>query len=1134
MPVNKVAAIVLALIMALPVTIAVTQFSSNPSSSVLPHNSSIPLLASAHSASYSEFLIYAPSINELDKLVSLFSSQNFQTKLYGNLLQVDVPDNYTEMISTYLKTLSSTSEITFSTMVTKTTAEPFSIENSASKYAVIPYAYVPDQIAAAYNFTGAYSAGIKGQGITVGIVDAYGDPNLNYDVMAFNNINNLPPINLTILYPEGKPAVSNSTWALETATDVEWAHAMAPDARIVLYVTPSAITKDLQEAVSAMVSSGRVNVISLSWGNAESVLSASEISTFNMIYAQAAAQGISVFAASGDYGAYYYGSNGTAELTVNFPASDPYVTAVGGSSLYLFNGKFGQTAWGGRYEGRSYGSGGGYSSYFSRPYWQAAPGYNSNRRGVPDVSMDANQYTGMVVISGGAQFEVGGTSIATPMWAAIGAIMEQALKRPLGNINPLIYQISRTDLYNSSFTQITEGTNGYYSARSGWNPVSGLGTPNVGGLIGASEDILHGFGSEAIFTGNASYGNRISALLNATVNTSSLRGNGSEFLYVGFSGGRDNFTEFGVNYSYGVAEYELIVSQGSVSDQFTAESQTLSGSVFRISSLNLTLEYENSTLTGESNDRVIFREPMFLRYFGGFSPTVGGYSYGSFQNYTHIGNFSFSSLHIWGNSSLLTYSGIQYVTYSAPSLMGFSTIGSAYLNGTVMFSQQLNRTERYLNGSKPGNSIYYSLSYSLPVIASFHVTNFSGSAKWYVDGHISGSNVSFSHSGFFNITAQIVISRKTVNLSRTVYIPSLSYQNITVRSNASTDRYPGSSVTVDYLYSFPILNSSRIVVINSTNHFAISAPGFMGTELNSTYSRNISVVLIPFPSVISAFVFQTNATVKINGNAVTGFHGEYLSSVNPGLAWLNVTAPGFLNYSEAINAIPGKNYSYQVELKPDNSRVVKISGNIDDSIYLFPISGAIVSISNISHTYSNTSGYYVIYISKGIANIYINSSLYIPFHERILIQNSTELNFTLKPMDIAVSSFPLLKVTRYFPLFFMVGYISWTRYTGASFYEYQIYLSTNSQFFNPDILTFSSNSTTSTLLSGIYPGQTYYATAILRLTNGEVFQSQVVVISYSNPVYLLVNAVIVGGISIYLAMTIIYVKRRFSRRAPPD
>lgn len=371
--------------------------------------------------------------------------------------------------------------------------------------------YTGKEIQQAYNVTPG------GKNVTVAVVDAYGDPELVQDLQAFDKLNDLPPVNLTVL-PIGPyhPIYGLLTgWDTETALDVETVHSMAPYAHVLAVVTSNAGSA-LYEGIDLIVSQDLANVVSMSWGLPENVIGSSGFyayylgSTPNYPYldyyfALGSAEGISFFASSGDNGAF--GGTLSSYGGVNFPASSPFVTAVGGTSLYL-NVKAGslqtknasvsygyETAWGvlpQYFEPgiTSVSSGGGESTLFPAPWYQMKY-LNATYREVPDVSADANPYTGMVIVSEGAQEVIGGTSLASPIWAGVTADLDSQLNESLGLINPMLYWIySNKSLYSEAFHQIELGFNGVYSAKTGYNMVTGLGSPNYPGLLMAVKQYL--------------------------------------------------------------------------------------------------------------------------------------------------------------------------------------------------------------------------------------------------------------------------------------------------------------------------------------------------------------------------------------------------------------------------------------------------------------------------------------------------------------------------------------------------------------------------------------------------------------------------------------------------------------------
>jgi kumamolisin len=190
---------------------------------------------------------------------------------------------------------------------------------------------------------------------------------------------------------------------------------------------------------------------------------------------------VALFAASGDYGDHPCPTS-PAVGTV-YPASDPDVTAVGGTDLTLTSsGAYaGETAWSG--------SGGGYSKDFPRPSWQTGSPIFTKYRNIPDVAFDADPRTGVAVYFQGQWAEVGGTSLGAPSWAAIWTLATQYHQQRTGKIlgypNPLLYGLANSAKRTAVFHDVTTGSNGTYQAGPGWDFVTGWGSPNVYNLVRA-------------------------------------------------------------------------------------------------------------------------------------------------------------------------------------------------------------------------------------------------------------------------------------------------------------------------------------------------------------------------------------------------------------------------------------------------------------------------------------------------------------------------------------------------------------------------------------------------------------------------------------------------------------------------
>lgn len=374
--------------------------------------------------------------------------------------------------------------------------------------------YVPSVIQQAYDFP----ATLDGSGQTIVIVDAYGSPTIRNDLAIFDSAFGIPaPPSFTIVCsPSGCPTFhvnsskqsSNQVgWSLETSLDVEYAHAMAPGANIVLVVASSSYGDAINAAETKAIASYPGSVMSQSFGIPEYLVSANDGQFLQAArnYQAAEAAGITVLASAGDSGA----TNGAGFANAGFPASDPLVTAVGGTEGLPFpDGLTTCSASGCSYGGEQVwnenepaiglvaATGGAPSLFFPAPSYQAALGLGV--RTTPDVAYNAAVNGGVFVYwgsvpSGAGFYFVGGTSAASPQWAAIIALANQLSAEegygPLGFVNPGLYQLAQTSAYASDFHDITTGNNQLagtpvgFSAAAGWDDASGWGTPDVSKLV---------------------------------------------------------------------------------------------------------------------------------------------------------------------------------------------------------------------------------------------------------------------------------------------------------------------------------------------------------------------------------------------------------------------------------------------------------------------------------------------------------------------------------------------------------------------------------------------------------------------------------------------------------------------------
>jgi subtilase family serine protease len=423
--------------------------------------------------------------------------------------------------------------------------------------------FTPQTTAAAYNLGPLYDHGFNGKGVTIAIVDSYGSDTIAHDLHVYDQAFGLQPMcgeegvtcaatmpTFSQLHVQGSPATkappstaknpgqeNKSAWALEVSLDVETAHATAPMANILLVTTPTAETLGVQgfpnmmNAEQYVVDHHLATVISQSFASAEDAFgSSNSLQSLRHAYISAAQNGVTVLGSSGDGGSANsrktpvgHGGSTIPFPTVEWPASDPLVTGVGGT--YLCTDATSTTARvadsinppakcqanpGQAEVGWTF-SGGGFSHVFSKPAYQnnlpAGSTTIGSMRGVPDIAYQASAGTGALVfislpndglsglICGSAPcstgwYDIGGTSLSCPQWAGLVAIADQINGGGLGLINPALYKLGADPTrYANDFFDITKGNNAAdptipgYPATTGWDPVTGLGTPNAAQLV---------------------------------------------------------------------------------------------------------------------------------------------------------------------------------------------------------------------------------------------------------------------------------------------------------------------------------------------------------------------------------------------------------------------------------------------------------------------------------------------------------------------------------------------------------------------------------------------------------------------------------------------------------------------------
>jgi kumamolisin len=332
----------------------------------------------------------------------------------------------------------------------------------------------PNEVAQIYDFPKG-----DGGGQCIGIIELGGGFRLDDLSNYFSSLNINEPQVISISVDNGTNSPSDPSSADgEVMLDIEVAGAIAPAAKIVVYFAPNT-DQGFLDAITTAVhdSANQPSVISISWGAPESQWTPQALTNFDEAFQAAAAMGVSVCCASGDNGSSDGINDGNNH--VDFPASSSFVLGCGGTTLQTSNGQIvNEVVWNNQPNGGA--GGGGVSDVFPLPSWQngfsvPAPTGQSGGRGVPDVCGGADPNTGYNILVDGQNAVFGGTSAVAPLWAALIALINQQIGKPIGFLNPLIYVQA---VQTSGFHDITDGNNGSFSAAPGWDPCTGLGSPD--------------------------------------------------------------------------------------------------------------------------------------------------------------------------------------------------------------------------------------------------------------------------------------------------------------------------------------------------------------------------------------------------------------------------------------------------------------------------------------------------------------------------------------------------------------------------------------------------------------------------------------------------------------------------------
>ncbi len=341
--------------------------------------------------------------------------------------------------------------------------------------------YTPLDVAQAYNFP----PGTDGTGQCVAILELGGGYNPADLAKYFQGLKISQP-KITAIPVDGgsnSPTGDADGPDGEVELDIEVVGAIAPAAQLAVYFAPNTDQGFLDALTTAVHdATNRPAIISISWGGPESSWTQQAMNSFSSACQDAATMGVTVLAASGDNGSTDGSTDNTP--TVDFPSSSPYVIGCGGTRLSLSGVKITAEVTWNELASSEGATGGGVSGFFAIPTYQQQAGVPKSPsgfvgRGVPDVSGDADPETGYNVIVDGSATVIGGTSAVAPLWAGLLARINQSLGKNVGYVNPLLYAAKSA----TTFHDITQGTNGIYSAAAGWDACTGLGSPDGAALL---------------------------------------------------------------------------------------------------------------------------------------------------------------------------------------------------------------------------------------------------------------------------------------------------------------------------------------------------------------------------------------------------------------------------------------------------------------------------------------------------------------------------------------------------------------------------------------------------------------------------------------------------------------------------
>lgn len=987
------------------------------------------------------------------------------------------------------------------------------METISSFQSTVNGAYSVQEIRQGYNLTGFYKNNICGQGFTIAIIDAYGDPSILYDINSFDALYALPSAHISFYYPFGAPKSTNSntsaSWSLETATDVEWFHAIAPRAHIDLVVLPTAAVGYLQGGVNDTVKNiSGVNEISMSWGIPETKLSQGLVSAYNKAFEEASKLGISAFAASGDQGAY----DGTKTLTVNYPASSPNLTAVGGTTLRFINGQYNQTAWDN--------SGGGYSQYFAEPSYQANAGIASSTRGMPDISAIANPNAGGVyVLSRGKPETIGGTSLATPITAGTFMLIDQYINGTLKNVDNKIYKLLNTDQYGKAIVPITSGYNGHYHSQYGWNPVTGLGTYN-GMLLAQAFSRMEGFYGYRTSYGTVTHSDfhiETQISLNSTFSLPSsyeqkvgiFAGTGSSSLFAGIYQKEGNLY---VEFQAGNYLFQSYFSSGTAKNISVSLFVNGTSISFNLGNYHKVVNFIPQTIYGSNAG-------LYAAVSSGTGiPTA-----------IRGGSLSHTVFYQGSSSTSIAQSGSILAPFNSPSL---ATVHIMNLSSGFSYFIAKN--------SKSGDFGSFNVS---PIIELSTRKGGQLIILNAVSSTITANDIPLTNNTYRvtpNQTVKISVTKNSITYNFEVVVPDYNLTMLRVEYPASSYYMANFNSTVDHTFFTTIRNETQIMTIGSDTNVSMKLYGFAPT-ITSFSNSNPVIHATENPVNLSIQISPINTNISFSaGKILSDLNGSVIYSVIPQNLTFNFSMSGsaYIPFTGNLSLIPGVNQTYiPIALEGRNNGYF-LNGTVYNEIYhtsydsYVPIPGAEIS-SGITQSYSDIFGSFSIWLPSGKNTIKTGA---VNFYNATENYSSTRdvksYQIFLNPnvSDLLINQ-PTVTIDRVIPFMFVSLFISWsTNFSNRGVTNFVIYYKADGAGnWSKDVVSGSGDNIA--FINGIYPGKTYEFMISAQISGGTTINSNVVTASYSSPVVLILTVLLYLAIGFALYSLYSFSKNRKKKKA---